>query len=138
MLDHSYGGFGFNIPSGNVIQGIEVKIEASTNQMPDHGNMPPVCPNYCSNYDIDVFLPHGDPKGITLGLVDEVFRLGGASDTWNRFGQWTPSDFNNGNFYVHLLAPHAGARDHVLRVDAIQVRVYHQTGGGGGGGGGEI
>lgn len=69
----------------------------------------------------------------TLTTSDAVHLLGGASDIWGR--SWVPSEFNSGSFRVRVTG---NPSSNTVRLDALQVRVYHQATGGGGGGGGEI
>ncbi len=73
-------------------------------------------------------------KSTNLTGTETVFLLGGAGDTWGR--TWSPNDFTSENFVLRITS-HNGP-DGINYVDAIQIRVYQQTGGGGGGGGGVI
>ncbi|MCH7883480.1 hypothetical protein IIA95_03655, partial [Patescibacteria group bacterium] len=121
-----YRDFSFNVPSGNEITGIEVKLEASASTAAG---------------TIEVAL--SEDEGIstttvkatpTLTTTDTVYRLGGSSDQWGI--TWTPSETNNTNFRLRLVGQPSGGN--TVRVDAIQVKVFHQTTGGGGGGGGGV
>jgi hypothetical protein len=122
-VSQSYGNFGFSVPSGNTITGVTVKLEA-------HGST--------AGGDISVRLSWDGGSSVTsqktTGTMtdsDAVYELGSASDLWGR--SWTASEFNNGNFTIELVANPSG---NTIGVDAVQVKVHHQTSGGGGGGGG--
>lgn len=121
-VTHVFQDFGFSVPTGNTIVGIEVKLDTRYSGSPGvinvdlswNGN------NYTS--------PKATP---TLTSTDAVYTLGSPSDTWGR--SWVPSEFSNANFRVRV-----GAGVSLLDLDGIEVRIYHQTGGGGDGGGGAI
>jgi hypothetical protein len=121
----SYSGFGFSIPTENQIVGVAVKIEGQGGggeiqiQLSWNGGV-----NYTS-------VKSTNPS---LNGFETVYLVGGGADTWGR--TWSPQEFANGNFVLRI--SYADGPDSTTYVDAIQVRVYHQTGGGGGGGGGEI
>ncbi len=124
-VTHGYGSFGYSIPSNNQVTGIAVKIEASGSTAA--GN-------------ISVFLSWDGGSTFTdakitntLGLTDAVFELGGQGDTWGR--SWTPTEMNDGNLVVAITSNPSG---NTVQVDAIQVKVFHQSTGGGGGGGGAV
>ena len=122
---HSYGTFGFTVPSNNQITGIAVKLEASGST---------------AEGTIDVKLSWDNGSSVTsanttatLTQTDGVYTLGGQGDTWGR--TWTPAEMDDGTFTIELIAnPSANT----IRVDAIQVKVFHQATGGGGGGGGAV
>ena len=117
-----YVTFGFSIPEGNTIEGIEVKLEA----------------NGGTSNTIGVALGIGTATSTTASTTvltgsDVVYVLGGESDTWGR--AWSPSEFNDGTFVLNLTA---GVVSGVVNLDAVQVKVYHQASGGGSGGGGQV
>ena len=124
-LRQSYSGFGFSIPTENQIVGIAVKIEGSG-----------------GGGDIQLQLSWNGGANYTavkttspsLNGSETVYLVGGGADTWGR--TWSGQEFGNENFVLRIA--YADGPDSTTNVDAIQVRVYHQTGGGGGGGGGEI
>lgn len=118
--------FGFSIPGTDTIVGIAIKLEASAS---------------AAGGTIGAELSwNGGSATTTSGTLtsaltdtDVVYTLGGATSVFGR--TWSPSEFSNANFRLRLIAYPAG---NTPRIDAIQVRVYHQAGGGGGGGGGDI
>jgi hypothetical protein len=121
----SFLNHGFSVPGGNIITGIEVKLEVSAST--GAGNIG-VQLSYDggNNWTTTKTTP-------TLTTSDVIATLGGASDTWGR--AWTPANFSNANFVVRLTG---NPSSNTVRVDGIVVRVYHQATGGGAGGGGEI
>jgi hypothetical protein len=121
------------IPSGSVITGIEVQVNAA---VVTPGSLP------CSvlSHQIDVALSWNNGANYTafksqhpLTAVFTYYTLGGPIDTWGRgVGVWSPSDFTNANFvakvrYTRLepcassLAPAKGS----IGLDHIQVKVYY-------------
>jgi hypothetical protein len=122
---HSYSNHSFGVPGNNQITGIATKLEVS---------------GTTAAGTIDVQLSWDGGTSWTsvkstpiLTTTDTVQTLGSASDLWGR--TWTTNEFSNGNFRIRLTG---APSSNTLQVDAIQVRVYHQSTGGGGGGGGEI
>ncbi|MES2007022.1 MAG: hypothetical protein V4436_02860 [Patescibacteria group bacterium] len=118
--------FGFSIPPSDAITGIAVKIVASGSTA-------------AGTIGAEVSWNGGSATTTSatatgvLSTGDVVYTLGGPSSLFGR--SWTPTEFSNANFRVRLIA---NPGSNTLKVDAIQVRVYHQASGGGGGGGGEI
>jgi hypothetical protein len=124
-VTHGYGSFGYSVPSNNQVTGIAVKIEASGSTAAG---------------TISVFLSWDGGSTFTdskttsvVGLTDAVFELGGQGDIWGR--SWTPTEMNDGNLVVAITANPSG---NTIQVDAIQIKVFHQSTGGGGGGGGAV
>jgi hypothetical protein len=121
--NHNFTNHGFGIPDGNTIGGIEVKLELS-------GTTPAGSVDVQLSWDGGTSWTSSKNSG-TLTTADAVRTLGSPSDLWGR--TWTATEFSNPNFAVRL----AGSpSSNIIRVDAIQVRIYHVTSGGGGGGGG--
>jgi hypothetical protein len=124
-LRQSYSVFGFNVPGGNTVTGIEVKLEAS-------GSTAAGTIEVALSWNGDSTITAPKATSVLTGS-DVVYTLGGPSDTWGR--SWTPAEFGDANFCVRVIAQPDG---NTVRVDAIQVKPHHAAGGGGGGGGGEI
>ncbi len=124
---HSFGSFGFNVPSGNTINGIVVKLEAK-------GSTAAGTVGVRLSWDGGSSVTSLDTTD-TLTTSDAVYTLGSPSDLWGR--TWSFTEFADGSLLIELIA---NTSSNTLSVDAIQARVYHQAsgGGGGGGGGGEI
>jgi hypothetical protein len=125
-LRQSYSVFGFNVPGGNTVTGIEVRLEGS-------GSTAAGTIEVALSWDGGANITSTKTTA-TLSASDVVYTLGGSSDLWGR--TWTPTEFSNANFFVRVIGQ---PNSNTVRVDAIQVKPYHAaTGGGGGGGGGEI
>ncbi len=120
---HSYGNFGFSVPSNNTITGIAVKLEASAST--EAGDI-----EVSITWDGETYVAKTTD---TLTTTDAVYELGGPSDMWGH--AWTPAEVADGTFEVQVYANPSG---NTVRIDALQVRVYHQATGGGGGGGGAV
>jgi hypothetical protein len=118
--------FNFNIPGTDSITGISVKLEAS-------GSTAAGTFNVELSWNGGSSVTSSGKATAVLTTGDVVYTLGGSSDTWGR--SWTPTELSNGNFRIRITGNPAS---NTVRLDAIQVRVYHQASGGGGGGGGEI
>jgi hypothetical protein len=120
-----YADFSFSIPGGNTITGIEVKMEASATS---------------AGGTISAALSHNGGSNYTslkttgaMTTLDTVYTLGSPGDLWGRV--WTASDLSNANFRLRLTGTPSS---NILRVDEIQVKIFHQSSGGGSGGGGEV
>lgn len=117
--------FGFSIPSGSTIDGIEVKIERQS------------IPAGAVDSHVKIV------KGGTIGTTnkasattwttsDVIATYGGASDLWGE--SWSYSDINDSTFGMALAASHPvfSKSGHNLAVDHITIKVYYTVGGGGG------
>jgi hypothetical protein len=122
-LRQTYGGFGFAIPGGNLIQGIVVKIDASGSTAAGTLEI-----GLSSDGGSTITTVKATP---TLIGTDLVYEVGGLSDLWGR--SWTPANFSDANFRLRVIAQPSS---NTIRLDALEVRVYHTAGGGGAGGGG--
>ncbi len=122
---HTYNNNNFGIPGGNQINGIAVKLEIAGTQ--SGGTV-----NVQLSWDGGSSWTEAKTSP-TLQSTDTVYTIGGASDLWGR--AWQANQFTNENFRVRLTG---APSNNIIKLDAIQVRVYNQTTGGGGGGGGEI
>jgi hypothetical protein len=121
----SYGAFNFSVPQNNTITGVTVKVEAS---------------GVAAGGTVSAKLSWDGGSSVTaakttsaFSATDDVYTLGGQSDTWGR--TWAPTDFNNGSLVLELIG---NPSDNTVQVDAVQVAVYYQASGGGAGGGGLI
>ncbi|MCD5380958.1 MAG: hypothetical protein LR008_00060, partial [Candidatus Pacebacteria bacterium] len=115
----------FVINSGNTINGVEVKLEVSgTTAAGDIGVQ--LSWDGGTSWTTTKTTP-------TLTTTDTVVSLGGPADLWGR--TWTESEFSNANFSLRVTG---NPSSNTVQIDALQVKVFHQTGGGGAGGGGAI
>ena len=124
-LRQTYNGFEFGIPGGNTIQGIDVKIDAS-------GTTAAGTIDVAISWDGGASFTSAKTTPTVSG-TDVVYTVGGPADTWGR--SWSTSEFSTTNFRLRVTAQTSA---NTLRLDALQIQVYHQAGGGGSGGGGGI
>ena len=114
--------FGFSIPSGSTIDGIEVTIERSC------------VPNGAVDSHVKIV------KGGTIGSTnkasattwttsDVIATYGNASDLWGE--SWSYSDINDSTFGIALAADHTAfsKSGHTLAVDHITIKIYYTAGG---------
>ena len=124
---YDYSSFGFNIPAGNQVVGVVVKLEGKGSTV-------------AGSFGVEFSWNNGTAtttSNTTSNITstsDVVYTLGSPTSLFGR--TWAPSEFSDANFRVRIIANPSGGN--TLSLDAIQVRVYYQAGGGGGGGGGEI
>jgi len=124
-LRQSYSVFGFSVPPGNQVDGIEVKLESS-------GTTAAGTIQVGLSWNGDTTITAVKATSVLTGS-DAVYTLGGPADTWGR--SWTPAELGDANFFVRVIGQ---PNSNTVRVDAIQVKPYHSATGGGAGGGGEI
>ncbi len=123
--NHQYADHSLVVPGSNTIQGIIIKLELSGT-------------TGAGTVDVQLSWDGGSSwtsakSTPTLSTTDAVYTLGSPSDLWGR--SWSTSDFSNANFRIRVIG---NVSSNTIRLDAVQVRVYHTAGGGGGGGGGAI
>lgn len=121
----SFEGFGFSIPGSNTVGGITVKVDAAAGTA-------------AGTIEVALSSDGGATWSVgrstpTLTVGDVVHVVGGQSDGWGR--SWSPGHFSDASFRVRVTAQPAG---NALRLDGIEVWVYHMATGGGAGGGAEI
>ena len=112
-----YYGFGFGIPSGATIDGIEVVVSGYTDA---HADVP-------LTFGIGL---SGDAGGSwtsyqetsTLGFADADYILGGATDLWGK--AWNDDNFSDGNFRLEVATRHDGKGD-TVSLDSVSVKVYY-------------
>lgn len=118
--NRGYGTFGFSIPSGSTINGIEVIIEGKSNTAQN-----------CVDFDYgaaSVYLSWDNGGTYTVAKTytafdtdtDSTVTLGGSTNTWGR--TWSASDFADGSFTVKL---DIGGGEFQQYIDAIGVKVYY-------------
>ena len=111
-------GFGFNLPSGSTITGIEARIERAAS-------------SFNSIEDYDVFLlkagaASGNDKASTTDWAtsDEERAYGAATDLWGT--TWTEAQVEASNFGVRLKARNLTTASRTATVDHVEIRVYYQ------------
>jgi Tfp pilus assembly protein PilX len=111
-------GFGFSIPAGATINGIDVDIDRKASAT-------------SSIEDFDVYvLKNGSATGITdhasttdWTTTDSTRSYGNSTDLWGT--TWTVSDINASNFGVRLKATNLTSTSKTASVDWVQVTVFY-------------
>ncbi|MFX1281613.1 MAG: hypothetical protein ACFFA3_19845, partial [Promethearchaeota archaeon] len=116
--DQDWYNFGFSIPAGVSIDGIEVSIEGSSSQFGQYVG----CRVYLSGNGGSSYTSYKSPQSWS-STYDYYRTVGSSSDTWGE--SWTPSNFSNLNFRVRL--EKTGSSFTTLRVDHIRIIVYYST-----------
>jgi hypothetical protein len=117
---HRYYNYNINIPSGNVITGIEVRLDWWLDRT-----------NGTNSMSVELSWNGGvnwtSPKQATTERTSDgnpTDILGSSSDTWGH--TWTTNELTNANFRVRLTCNStSGSRDFYL--DWVPVRVYYCT-----------
>lgn len=118
--------FGFSIPSGATIDGIEVTVECAasrTNSISDE--------YLYLTKDGSSAATSNNASGYYWNTYDTDFDYGGTADLWGE--TWSVTDINSSNFGVLLRARNYGGSNTTAYVDHVTVTVHYTTSGGGGG-----
>lgn len=112
-----YGTFGFSIPSGAVIDGLEVVLEARSSA----ASFTP------RNIQVDISWDGGSTwtsikTTSELTTSDASYTLGGATDTWGR--TWSDSEFSNANFLVRV-SWNNSFWSYTCSLDLLQTRIHY-------------
>jgi hypothetical protein len=113
--------FGFSIPSGATITGIEVSVEARSTDSAGCRLGVELSWNGGSSWT-------SSGKFAALTNVEQVFVLGASNDLWGRTS-WLTTDFSDTNFRlrVQYLAPTGCASGATTYLDQVRVRVHYTT-----------
>ena len=112
---HRFYNYGFTIPGGSTIQGIEVQVNAKADSTT---GAPKVCVEL--SWDGGVTWTAAKSTG-TLATSEARYLVGGVTDTWGR--AWSNGNFSDANFRVRLTdVSSATARDFSLDWVGVQVR----------------
>ena len=116
---HRFYNYGFTIPSGATINGIEVRLDARVDSTT---GAPKICIQLSWNGGATWTTAK---QTATLGTAMATFTLGTATDTWGR--TWSLSEFSDTNFRVRVIDVASNtARDFTL--DWVAVRVHYAGG----------
>ena len=112
---HRYSNYGFSIPGGATIQGIEVRLNARVDSTSG-------APTICVQLSWNGGTTWTTAKSTTTLATAETTRiLGGVSDTWGR--TWSSGDFSDANFRVRLIdVASSTSRDFSLDWVAVRAR----------------
>ena len=111
---HVYRDFGFNVPSGSTIRGIEVRLDALVD---DSANSPKMCVQLSWNGGTSWTAAKSTAN---LTKTETTYLLGGPGDNWSR--SWSSGNFSNANFRVRISnVASSTSRDFSLDYVAVQV-----------------
>jgi carboxypeptidase T len=112
---HIFSNYGFNVPAGSTIQGIEVKLNSRVDSTTGS-------PRFCVQLSWNGGASWTTAiTSSTLSTNETVYILGGVTNTWGR--AWTNTDFNDANFRVRLvMVASNSSRDYSLDWVGVQVR----------------
>jgi len=108
--------FGFAIPAGATIDGIEVHIERFATAADSVEDLLVKIVKADGNYGAE-----NKALGGWWSIVESYFAYGGVADLWSEV--WTPANINHVNFGVGLQA--SAANLIFGRVDHIKIKVYY-------------
>ena len=115
---HRFYNYGFSVPSGVTINGIEVRLDARADST---ANAPMMCVQL--SWDGGVTWTAAKATG-TLGTSMATFTLGSQTDTWGR--AWSAGELGNASFRARVIdVSSSTSRDFFL--DWIAVRVTTST-----------
>ncbi len=116
----SFYNFGFSIPAGATIVGLEVKVEYYMSGTPGANN----CRLYLWKTDKTVWngqTGDGFPETKTVEGTDTE----GSSSTFAGGESWVVADFSNAAFAIKILIRDSVEAGHTFYCDHIQVKVYY-------------
>jgi large repetitive protein len=112
---HVYQSFGFSVPTGVTIAGIEVRLDAKVDST---SGSPIMCVQL--SWDGGTTWTTTPLSTSTLKTTNATYILGGAANTWGR--TWSPTEFSNANFKVRIIDVSSSTlRDFSLDYVAVQV-----------------
>jgi hypothetical protein len=117
---HRFFNYGFSLPAGAAIAGIEVRLDARADST---AGSPRMCVQL--SWDGGATWTTARATG-TLGTSMSTFVLGSQTDTWGR--TWTPANLSDASFRVRVInVASSTSRDFFL--DWVAVRVTYSGGG---------
>jgi len=116
-----YFNYGFSIPAGSTINGVEVRLDAKVDSV---GNeTPAICVQLSTDGGTTWTTTKQTP---TLTTASATYLLGGATDLWGR--TWATTDFADANFRVRLITI-AFSSQRTFSLDWAPVKVYYTSSG---------
>ncbi len=116
-----YFNYGFSVPAGSSITGVEVRLDAYVDK--PSNETPAICVQLSSDGGTTWTTTRQTP---TLTTASATYLVGNATDLWGR--SWASSDFADGNFRIRLIDVAYSAYQN-YHLDWAGVKVYY-TGGG--------
>jgi exo-1,4-beta-D-glucosaminidase len=115
---HDFFNYGFAIPAGSTIAGIEVRLDAKVDNPVNE--KPALCVQLSSDGGATWTTAKSTAPVLTTSEV--TYLLGGAADAWGR--TWTDANFSNTNFRVRVTSVAYSAYRHFY-LDWAAVKVYY-------------
>jgi hypothetical protein len=115
-----YYDFGFGIPSGATIDGIEVVVSGYCEA--SEGEWSPITFGIGLSGDTGVSWTGYQETSPRLVYTDTEYTLGGPADLWGK--DWNAGSFSDGNFRLEVVATHHGHSD-IVALDSVRVKVYY-------------
>lgn len=109
--------FGFAIPSGSTIEGIEVKIEAKAS------NASSIEISWVSLLNVAGSANGGG--GGTITTSDATYQFGHSTDLWA--ASPTDTDINSSSFGVEVYCSNANASSRTVSFDLVTITVYYSA-----------
>jgi hypothetical protein len=112
---HRFYNYGFIIPAGSTIQGIEVKVNSKVDSTTG-------APKFCVELSWNGGTTWTTAKSTaTLSTAETIYTIGAVTDIWGR--TWTADDFSDANFRIRLVPVASNvSRDFSLDWVGVQVR----------------
>lgn len=111
--------FGFSIPAGSIIDGIETRFKRSGGAFITDTDVKIVKGGAISSTDLSA--------GAAWSVGEEFVTFGGATSKWGE--TWTATDINDSTFGVVLSA--TGSALATASVNVVDIKIYYTLGGGG-------
>ena len=111
---HRFYNYGFSVPAGSTINGIQVRVDARLDAAGGY-----ICAELSSDGGL-TWTASKQTAGLTSSFTTND--IGGAADTWGR--TWSAADFSNANFRLRLtsVANNTSAR---FRLDWVSAQVHY-------------
>ena len=114
---HDFYTFGFSIPAGATVNGLELQLQAKADSA---SASPKMCVLVSWDAGVTWTAIRTTP---TMSKTETAYFIGGAADTWGH--AWTPAELGNGSFRVRVInVSSSTSRDFYL--DWIAMRVTYQ------------
>jgi hypothetical protein len=114
---HRFLNYGFNIPSGATVTGIEVRVDAWADSLVGS-------PQICVAFSWNGGAGWSEPQTAVLTQTSEnTYVLGGPNFRWG--WNWNPSYFTDANFRARIVLD-ASTTDRDFFVDWVAVRVHYR------------
>ncbi len=114
---HIFYNYGFNIPVGSNISGIELKVKAKADSATGS-------PKVCVQLSWDGGKTWTTTLSKNLGTTLKNYTLGSTASTWGR--TWSANDFSNANFRVRIIDVSQSATSDFY-LDGLSVRVTYNA-----------